>query len=267
MSSRFGSKLPLRFYADVRLLIPMTHHNDRPKLRGPAKIGTFKTLTTISEKSATSKKFKTGARWKQKDLTAQDGRVILAEYCKQHPPLLQQTGMSSLMRNFYRQDNTDKRAPAFEHGISSIVGFRDASPFLGDLKPGDHLQSLENNMFRAPVYRHKMSETDFLVIRKKETMTRADGGAAAKGGKAKTMTRISIRRIPIAYTVGQLCPKMEVPAPKSKLAQKHVSERLHVFICTALPHRHFVTPRATLMGPRPFLVGSAAPLPVFLTVR
>ena len=35
----------------------------------------------------------------------------------------------------------------------------------------------------------------------------------------------------MAYTVGQLCPKIEVPAPGSKKAQLFVSKRLHVFIC------------------------------------
>ena len=69
------------------------------------------------------------------------------------------------------------------------------------------------------------------VIRHKESVNRA-GGEVGKGGKKKgTKTYMFIRRIPIAYTVGQLCPKMEVPAPKSKKAQSYVSKRLHVFIC------------------------------------
>lgn len=67
---------------------------------------------------------------------------------------------------------------------------------------GTMQQSFENNMFRAPIYKHALSETDFLIIRRSET----------RG--VKTVKKFYIRRVPAAYTVGQLCPKIDVPAPK-----------------------------------------------------
>lgn len=46
---------------------------------------------------------------------------------------------------------------AFTHGL----------PFLGNLTPGQYLQAIENNMYRAPIYQHSPKECDFLLIRTK----------------------------------------------------------------------------------------------------
>lgn len=60
----------------------------------------------------------------------------------------------------------------------------DKSPFLGDIKAGCSQSSLETNMYRAPVFTHKVATTDFLLVR------------SAKG-------KISIRRIDKVAVVGQ----------------------------------------------------------------
>ena len=39
------------------------------------------------------------------------------------------------------------------------------SPFLGTMTPGQTLQAIENNMYRAPIYEHNLPATDFIVIR------------------------------------------------------------------------------------------------------
>jgi transcription initiation factor TFIID subunit 1 len=41
----------------------------------------------------------------------------------------------------------------------------DESPFLGDIRPGQSVQAVENNMFRAPMVQHDVPFTDFLLIR------------------------------------------------------------------------------------------------------
>lgn len=71
-------------------------------------------------------------------------------------------------------------------------------------------QTVENSMFRAPIYPHTVASTDFLMIRNRNG--------------------ISIRRVPNAFTVGQEVPLMEVPGPNSKRANNFVRDFLQVFI-------------------------------------
>lgn len=74
--------------------------------------------------------------------------------------------VSRQIRNYYKQAHaSDIKAPKFKHGTAALVGPRDASPFLGRLKPKQSVQSFENNLYRAPIYPHKMAKTDFLVVR------------------------------------------------------------------------------------------------------
>ena len=37
------------------------------------------------------------------DLSGLDSDVILAEYCEQYPPLLNQTGMATRIKNYYKK--------------------------------------------------------------------------------------------------------------------------------------------------------------------
>lgn len=60
----------------------------------------------------------------------------------------------------------------------------DKSPFLGDIKAGCSQSCLETNMYRAPIYQHKVSTIDYLLVR------------SAKG-------KLSIRRIDRIDVVGQ----------------------------------------------------------------
>jgi transcription initiation factor TFIID subunit 1 len=41
----------------------------------------------------------------------------------------------------------------------------DKSPFLGDKKAGCSQSSLETNMYRAPIFSHKVPSTDYLLVR------------------------------------------------------------------------------------------------------
>jgi transcription initiation factor TFIID subunit 1 len=120
--------------------------------------------------------------------------------------------MATLIRNYYKQaDAADLRAPPMTYGSVMLVGPNDPSPFLGNLVPREMLQSFENNMFRAPIYEHKPSDTDFLVVR------------TSKGN-------FYVRTVEALFVVGQECPKMEVPAPNSKRANSYLRDRLLVYI-------------------------------------
>uniref|UniRef100_A0AAR2IZN1 Transcription initiation factor TFIID subunit n=1 Tax=Pygocentrus nattereri TaxID=42514 RepID=A0AAR2IZN1_PYGNA len=142
------------------------------------------------------------------DLTGKDGDLILAEYSEEYPPLMMQVGMATKIKNYYkRKPGKDPGAPDCKYGETVYCH---TSPFLGSLHPGQLLQAFENNLFRTPIYLHKMPETDFLIIR--------------------TRQGYFIREVLDIFVVGQECPLYEVPGPNSKRANTHIRDFLQVFI-------------------------------------
>ncbi|XP_037823798.1 transcription initiation factor TFIID subunit 1 isoform X1 [Lucilia sericata] len=142
------------------------------------------------------------------DLSGKDGDIILAEFCEEHPPLMNQVGMCSKIKNYYKRKATKDNGPQdFKYGETAIAH---TSPFLGILHPGQCIQALENNMYRAPIYPHSVNNTDFLVIR--------------------TRNNYWIREYNAIFTVGQECPLYEVPGPNSKRANNFTRDFLQVFI-------------------------------------
>lgn len=142
------------------------------------------------------------------DLTGRDGSIILVEYCEEHPPLLNQVGMCSKIKNYYkRKIGKDPGPPSLRFGE---LAYAHTSPFLGVLSPGKIIQVIENNLYRTPIYEHTPLENDFLLIR--------------------TRHAYYIREIDALFTSGQLCPLYEVPGPNSKRANNFVRDFLQVFI-------------------------------------
>uniref|UniRef100_A0A182XX78 Transcription initiation factor TFIID subunit 1 n=1 Tax=Anopheles stephensi TaxID=30069 RepID=A0A182XX78_ANOST len=142
------------------------------------------------------------------DLTGRDGELILIEFCEEHPPLMNQVGMASKIKNFYkRKMGKDPGPPEFRFGETH---YAHTSPFLGILHHGQCIQAIENNMYRAPIYPHNIHETDFLVIR--------------------TRNNYFVREVDALFTAGQECPLYEVPGPNSKRANNFVRDFLQVFI-------------------------------------
>ena len=85
-----------------------------------------------------------------------------------------------------------------------------ASPFLGVMHPGQMLQAIENNLYRAPIFAHKGNDTDFVLV-------------VSRNG-------FSIRNYDHLFTAGQECPLIEVPNPNSRLAGKYISDLLQIYI-------------------------------------
>jgi len=142
------------------------------------------------------------------DLTGRDGELILAEYSEQYPPLMNQIGMALKIRNYYkRRPGKETNTPEFRYGD---LAYAHTSPFLGILTPGQCLQTFENNMFRAPVFEHKVPFTDFLLIRNR--------------------MHYYIREVETVFAVGQQCPLIEVPGPNSKRANNFARDFLQVFV-------------------------------------
>lgn len=142
------------------------------------------------------------------DLSGMDGDLIFMEYCEEQPPLFCQAGMNTRIRNYYkRKHGKDSNTPALKYGEISFIH---PTTFLGQLAPGQVLQAIENNLFRAPIYQHRTSSTDFLMF--------------------KTPQGFHARNVKDIFTVGQLCPKYEVHGPNSKRANNHIRDFLQVFI-------------------------------------
>ena len=142
------------------------------------------------------------------DLTGRDGELIFAEYSEQYPPLMNQIGMALKIRNYYkRRPGKETNTPEFRYGD---LAYAHTSPFLGNLAPGQCLQTFENNMFRAPVFEHKVPFTDFLIIRNR--------------------MHYYVREVETMFAVGQQCPLMEVPGPNSKRANNFARDFLQVFV-------------------------------------
>ncbi|CAG2104510.1 unnamed protein product [Medioppia subpectinata] len=142
------------------------------------------------------------------DLTGKDGDIILCEFSEEHPPLVMQVGMATKIKNYYkRRPGKDTGAPDYSYGETA---FAHTSPFLGNLTPGQSQQAFENNLFRAPIYDHQMPETDFLIIRTRESY--------------------HVREAETIFTVGQELPLYEVPGPNSKKSNNFIRDFLQVFI-------------------------------------
>ncbi|GJR38201.1 transcription initiation factor TFIID subunit 1 isoform X1 [Tanacetum coccineum] len=158
-----------------------------------------------------------GAFKKKSDLSARDGHVFLMEYCEERPLLLGNPGMGARLCTYYQKvspgDQTATHLRSGPNNLGNVLTLdpADKSPFLGDIKPGSTQSCLETNMYRAPVYPHKVSSTDYLLIR------------SAKG-------KLSLRRIDRIYAVGQQEPHMEVMSPASKGLQTYSMNRLLVFM-------------------------------------
>ena len=143
-----------------------------------------------------------------RDLSGKDGDLVLFEYIEEYPPLMSFVGMCSKMKNYYkRKPDNDKGPKEFKYGE---LTYAHTSPFLGTMTPGQSIQAIENNLYRSPIYEHKMPATDFIVIR--------------------TRTEFSIRECNAFFVAGQECPLYEVPGPNSKKANNFTRDFLQVFI-------------------------------------
>lgn len=147
------------------------------------------------------------------DLSGKDAELVFAEYSEEYPPLLNQVGMATKIKNYMRKkssslvDQENELIAKYEYGEPSVVS---TSPFLGTLIPGQSLQTIENNMYRAPIYQHHLPYSDFLVL--------------------KVRDQFHIREVETIFTVGQELPIIEVPGPNSKKANNFIRDFLQVYI-------------------------------------
>jgi transcription initiation factor TFIID subunit 1 len=107
----------------------------------------------------------------------------------------------------FQKPTKEQEKHEFQFGETA---FSHTSPFLGNLSSYQPLQALENNMFRATIFQHKIPDTDFLLIR--------------------TKFGLFLRNFPSLFIVGQELPLFEVPSPNSKRAKEFNKEFMMVRI-------------------------------------
>ncbi|KAJ3368951.1 hypothetical protein HDU91_000171 [Kappamyces sp. JEL0680] len=205
---------PLFFKPILPVKESRNHH--RPSIKFPLN----ETLTFTRVKAVKKKKFREidpGEMMRTpKDLTLKDtSKYVLAEYSEEYPPIMQNIGMASLLYNYYRKkDEKDNFVPKLENGGPFILEGVDVSPFFGfgDVKQGQTLQVLYNNIFRAPIFHQPPAKTDFLVIR----------------NTYKGVVKYFLRNIPNIYVVGQTYPVQEVPRPQARKVTQSLKARLQV---------------------------------------
>lgn len=160
---------------------------------------------------------------KSSDLTVSDtGSIIGMEYSEEYPHLLSNFGMGSKLINYYRKERPDDTSrPKAPLGETHVLGVEDRSPFwnFGEVAPGDFVPALYNNMLRAPVFKHEMKNTDFLLLR-------------SQG--CGNHQRYYLRNINFMFAVGNIFPAIEVPAPHSRKVTNTSKNRLKMIVFRAM---------------------------------
>ncbi|KAI9285023.1 hypothetical protein BC943DRAFT_360547 [Umbelopsis sp. AD052] len=177
---------------------------------------TFSRIKARKKRKKDKKKEAAETMRTSKDLTLKDNTYFtLLEYSEEYPPIIPNIGMGSLFINYYRKrDNEDTHIPSAEIGEPFILDLSDTSPFFnfGNVDPGQTIPVLYNNLIRAPLFKHKVHETDFIVFR----------------NTFRGQTKYYIREIPSIFTIGQTYPVQEVPGPHSRKVTTTIRNRLQV---------------------------------------
>ncbi|PPQ67135.1 hypothetical protein CVT25_005736 [Psilocybe cyanescens] len=217
-----AQKLQLPFYK-TRLSKQEARSFHRPALQFPSNIELrfSKVRTAKKKKDKAGRKLGKGGNVgeglrKTSDLSLRDtSNFVLWEYSEEHPPIIPNFGMGSVLVNYYRKkDEKDEHVPKGDLGFPFVLEPQDESPFMkfGYVYPGQTIPALYNNLMRAPLFRHKPYPTDFLVV--KSTI--------------KGETKYYLREIKNLFVIGQTYPVTEVPGPHSRKITNTIKYRLQI---------------------------------------
>ncbi|KAJ3843869.1 TAF1 transcription initiation factor TFIID subunit TAF1 [Lentinula raphanica] len=217
-----AQKLQLPFYK-TRLSKQEARSFHRPALQFPINIELHftKVRTAKKKKDKAGRKLGKGGNVGEGlhntgDLSLRDtSNFVLWEYSEEHPPIIPNFGMGSVLVNYYRKkDEKDDHIPKFDLGVPFVLEPQDESPFMkfGYVYPGQTMPALYNNLVRAPLFRHKPKHTDFVVVR----------------NTVKGDTKYYIREIKNLFVIGQTYPVTEVPGPHSRKITNTIKHRLQI---------------------------------------
>ena len=152
---------------------------------------------------------------KAEDLHLGDNaNVILFEYSEEAPIMISNFGMGNRLINYYRKrDGDDQERPKRDIGETQVLLTQDKSPYanFGHVERGEVVPTLQNGMYRAPVFQHKPKSTDFLV---------------GLSSTYQSGHRFYLRSIENLVTVGQQFPLTEVPGEHSRKVTDAAKKRL-----------------------------------------
>ncbi|RDW82633.1 hypothetical protein BP6252_03745 [Coleophoma cylindrospora] len=165
---------------------------------------------------------------RSQDLSLSDfySTATLLEYSEEHPTVLSNFGMGNRIINYYRRKNADdSHRPSNKDfiGDSSILLPEDRSPFanFGSVDPGETVPTLHNAMYRAPIFKHEVKNTDFLVVRTTTGVSGSDW---------------YIRNIDNLFVVGQQFPSVEIPGPHSRKVTNAAKNRMKMIAYRKIRH-------------------------------
>lgn len=154
---------------------------------------------------------------KTEDLSQGDNsNVLLLEYSEEYPAMLSDFGMGNRLINYYRRkDDIDITRPRNEIGDTEVLLPQDKSPFsmFGDVDPGENTPTIQNAMYRAPVFKHDPKSRDFLL-------------ASSKTGSHGR--KWFLKNIENLHVVGQQFPSVEVPGTHSRKVTDASKRRLRM---------------------------------------
>lgn len=163
---------------------------------------------------------------KSKDLSISDNcTAVLFEYCEQRPRVLSNFGMGNRLINYYRRkdNNDEEQLPKQDLGEYRFLLPEDRSPFslFGTVDAGETVPTLHNEMYRAPVFKHNVRNTDFLVVRS----TTGENGS-----------KWHLHKIDHLHVVGQQFPSVEVPGPHSRKVTNASKNRMKMLAFRMIRH-------------------------------
>lgn len=182
----------------------------------------FEKLIKTKDSAGPSRRSPTGLLSNAKQLSLRDRSpdYVLLEYSEEHPLLMMNSGMATLLFHYYRKQHAKDipTLPEPPYGTIKVLEPNEASPFwfFGDVRPGQTLAAIHNNLFRAPVFDHEIPQTDFL--------------ACKFNLKGKCASKWFIKELPNYISlVGQVFPTAEVYGPHSRRHNLFCRARIQAF--------------------------------------
>ena len=106
-------------------------------------------------------------------LSLKSGKFCLIEHVDENPLFINNFGMASKIIKYSYiiadQNTKTKSTHMGPYGIEMNLSSKDRVPLLGQIDQSKYkgITIIENNMYRAPVFYHKMANQEYLLIKHK----------------------------------------------------------------------------------------------------